>query len=89
MVLKMYDKLVILVLLQVCFAPVRCRQGISSYDKPQQAMRGGKTGNEMSDETSQDSLITGTNGLRWLKAVSKIRYYNFFTLSLIDELVYN
>ena len=85
----MYDKLVILVLLQVCFAPVRCRQGISSYDKPQQAMRGGKTGNEMSDETSRDSLITGTNGLRWLKVVSKIRYYNFFTLSLIDELVYN
>lgn len=54
----MYDKLVILVLFQVCFALVRCRQGISSYDKPQQAMRGGKTGNEISEETSRDSLMT-------------------------------
>ena len=86
----MYDKLVILVLLQVCFAPVRCRQGISSYDKPQQAMRGGKTGNEISEETSRDSHMTGTNDFPYrLKAVLKIRYDNFFTLSSIDELVYN
>lgn len=66
----MYDKLVILVLFQVYFAPVRCRQGISSYDKPQQAMRGGKTGNEIREETSRDSLITGTNELPYrLKTV--------------------
>lgn len=53
-------------------------------------MRGGKTGNEISEETSRDSHMTGTNDFPYrLKAVLKIRYDNFFTLSSIDELVYN
>ncbi|XP_022795140.1 ZP domain-containing protein-like [Stylophora pistillata] len=54
----MYEQLVLLVLLQVCFSLVRCRQGILSYDTPQQAMREGKTGNQISDETSQETLVT-------------------------------
>lgn len=42
-------------------------------------MRGGKTGNEIREETSRDSLITGTNELPYrLKTVLKTRYDNFF-----------